>query len=431
MKSLWQATTDMPSFPHQNGNICTDVLIIGGGMAGVLTAYFLHQYGVRYVLVEKGRICSGTTKNTTAKITFQHGLIYNKILKSGGVEAAQKYLAANMAAFEMYADLCKDISCDYEIKDNFVYSRDNRKKLENEIKAMDKIGYKAEFCEDVAVPIRTVGAVRFAKQAQFNPLKFVSEISKNLNIYENTFVREMEGDTAVTDFGRIYADRVVVATHFPFINKHGSYFLKLYQHRSYVIALENAQKLSGMYVDENRLGMSFRNSEDLLLIGGGGHRTGKTGGNWKELRSFAKRFYPDSGEVYFWAAQDCMSLDDIPYIGAYSDKTSNLYVESGFNKWGMTGAMTAAMLVSDMIMGKRNEYADIFSPSRNIFKPQLAVNGFEAVKNLLTVSKKRCPHLGCALKWNSAEHSWDCACHGSRFAENGVVLDNPANGNLK
>lgn len=431
MKSLWQATTDMPSFPHQNGNICTDVLIIGGGMAGVLTAYFLHQYGVRYVLVEKGRICSGTTKNTTAKITFQHGLIYNKILKSGGVEAAQKYLAANMAAFEMYADLCKDINCDYEIKDNFVYSRDNRKKLENEIKAMDKIGYKAEFCEDVAVPIRTVGAVRFAKQAQFNPLKFVSEISKNLNIYENTFVREMEGDTAVTDFGRIYADRVVVATHFPFINKHGSYFLKLYQHRSYVIALENAQKLSGMYVDENRLGMSFRNSEDLLLIGGGGHRTGKTGGNWKELRSFAKRFYPDSGEVYFWAAQDCMSLDDIPYIGAYSDKTSNLYVESGFNKWGMTGAMTAAMLVSDMIMGKRNEYADIFSPSRNIFKPQLAVNGFEAVKNLLTVSKKRCPHLGCALKWNSAEHSWDCACHGSRFAENGVVLDNPANGNLK
>lgn len=430
MKSLWQATAKLPSFPHQNGDICTDVLIIGGGMAGILTAYLLQQNDIKYVLVEKGRICSGTTKNTTAKITYQHGLIYNKILKSGGIEAAQKYLAANMAAFEMYAKLCKNIDCDYEIKDNFVYSKDNRKKLEDEISALQSIGYKAGFCEDVAIPIKTVGAVRFGGQAQFNPLKFISEIAGNLNIYENTFVREMEGDTAVTDFGRIYADRVVCATHFPFINKHGSYFLKLYQHRSYVIALENAQELNGMYVDENRLGMSFRNSDDLLLLGGGGHRTGKNGGNWEELRSFSKRVYPNSAEVYFWAAQDCMSLDDIPYIGEYSKRTSNFFVASGFNKWGMTGAMTAAMIVCDMIMGKKNEYADVFNPSRSILRTQLAVNGFEAVKNLLTISEKRCPHLGCALKWNSVEHSWDCACHGSRFAENGVVFDNPANGNL-
>ncbi|MCH5297141.1 MAG: FAD-dependent oxidoreductase [Ruminococcus sp.] len=431
MKSLWQATAKMPSFPHQNGDVSTDVLIIGGGMAGILTAYLLHQQGIKYVLVEKGRICSGTTKNTTAKITFQHGLIYDKICKNYGVEAAQKYLAANMSAFKMYSELCKNIDCDYEIKDNFVYSKDNRNKLENEIRTLERIGYRVGFCEDVAVPIKTVGAVRFERQAQFNPLKFISKIATGLNIYENTFVREMEGNTAVTDFGRIYADKVVAATHFPFINKHGSYFLKLYQHRSYVIALENAQNLSGMYVDENRLGMSFRSSDDLLLLGGGGHRTGKNGGCWKELRSFAKSAYPNSAEIYFWAAQDCMSLDDIPYIGEYSSKTSNFYVESGFNKWGMTGAMTAAMIVSDMIIGKKNEYADIFNPSRSILKPQLAVNSFEAVKNLLTISEKRCPHLGCALKWNSAEHSWDCACHGSRFAENGVVLDNPANGNLK
>lgn len=431
MKSLWQATSELPSFPHQHGDICTDVLIIGGGMTGLLTAYLLHQQGIRYVLVEKGRICSGTTGKTTAKITYQHGLIYNKILKSRGIEAAKKYLLANKAAFQMYAELCENADCEYEIKDNFVYSKYNRKKLEDEITALDKIGYKAGFCEDVAIPLKTVGAVRFAGQAQFNPLKFVSEIAKGLNIYENTCVREMEEDTAVTDFGRIYADRVVAATHFPFINKHGSYFLKLYQHRSYVVALENAQKLDGMYVDEDRLGMSFRNSEDLLLLGGGGHRTGKSGGNWEELRSFAKRVYPDSKEIYFWAAQDCMSLDDIPYIGEYSAKTSNFYVASGFNKWGMTGAMTSAMILRDMIMGKKNEYADVFNPSRSILKPQLAVNSFEAVKNILTISEKRCPHLGCALKWNSVEHSWDCACHGSRFAENGIVLDNPANGNLK
>lgn len=125
-----------------------------------------------------------------------------------------------------------------------------------------------------------------------------------------------------------------------------------------------------------------------------------------------------------------MSLDDIPYIGQYSKSTPNFFVASGFNKWGMTGAMVSAMILSDMIQGKENDFANVFNPSRSILKPQLLVNGFEATKNLLTFSKKRCPHLGCALKWNSAERSWDCPCHGSRFAENGKVLNNPANGDL-
>ena len=241
----------------------------------------------------------------------------------------------------------------------------------------------------------------------------------------------MVGTTAVTDYGKIHADKIIAATHFPFINKHGSYFLKLYQHRSYMLALENAQNVDGMYVDEYRMGLSFRNYGSLLLLGGGAHRTGKDGGNWSELREFAERNYPDAEEKYFWAAQDCMSLDDLPYIGNYSKNTPNLYAISGFNKWGMTGAMLAAMTLSDMVCGVKNEYAKLFSPSRCIIKPQLFVNGFEAAKNLLTFTEKRCPHMGCALKWNSAEHSWDCACHGSRFSENGKVLDNPANGDLK
>ena len=157
---------------------------------------------------------------------------------------------------------------------------------------------------------------------------------------------------------------------------------------------------------------------------------GHKGGNWNELREFAEKVYPHSTEQYHWAAQDCMSLDDIPYIGPYSKRTRNFYVASGFNKWGMTGAMTAAMILTDRILGKHNDCAEVFDPSRSILKPQLLVNGFEATKNLLTISKKRCPHLGCALKWNSAEHTWDCPCHGSRFSEHGKILDNPANGNL-
>ncbi len=431
IKSLWKESCELPSFEQLKGDIKTDVLIIGGGIAGILTAYFLHQKGVKYILVEKDRICSHTTQNTTAKITYQHGMIYNKIEKSYSLNNAKGYLIANKIAFEKYRELCKNIDCDYEIKDNFVYSTDNRKALEDEMKTLKKIGYNAEFCENLNLPINTVGAIKFKNQAQFNPIKFIASIAKGLNIYEYTFVREMIDTTAVTDNAKIYADKVIIATHFPFINKHGSYFLKLYQHRSYVIALENAEAIDGMYVDESKKGISFRSYKNLLLLGGGSHRTGKQGGSWEELRSFARVHYPMATENYHWSTQDCMSLDEIPYIGQYSKNTPNLFVASGFNKWGMTGAMVSAMILSDLVTEKENNFSKIFNPTRSILKPQLFVNAFESTKNLLTISEKRCPHLGCALKWNNYEHSWDCPCHGSRFSDDGKLLDNPANRDLK
>lgn len=430
MKSLWNETAGRRDFPTLERDIKTDVLIIGGGIAGILTAYFLQKNGVSCILVEKDRICSKTTGNTTAKITFQHGLIYHKILRGSGLEKAQMYLRANRAAFEKYAELCKNIDCGYKLKNNYVYAVDDRQKLETELDALSKIGYNAVFAGNLPLPVNTVGAVCFENQAQFHPLKFLFSIAKGLQIYEHTFVREMTGTTAVTDRGKINADKVIVTTHFPFINKHGSYFLKLYQSRSYVIALENAQNVDGMYVDECKTGFSFRNYGDLLLLGGGGHRTGKSGGAWNALRRFAEEKYPGAAEKYYWAAQDCMSLDSIPYIGNYSKNTPDLYTASGFNKWGMTGAMLSAMLLSDTICGRHSDFEEAFNPSRTMIRPQLFINGFESAKNLLTPSKKRCPHLGCALKWNPAEHSWDCACHGSRFDESGRVLDNPANGDL-
>ncbi len=431
MKSLWKMTADMPSFPKLTEDIKTDVLVIGGGICGILTAYFLKQKGIDYTLVEKGRLCDITTGNTTAKITFQHGLIYDKLLKSEGKEKAHMYLKSNKEALESYSELCKGIDCDFEIKDNFVYSLSDRKKLEDEMNALSEIGYRARFYESVPLPIKTEGAVCFPDQAQFNPLKFLSGIVKELNIYENTFVRELIGTTAITDKGKIQANRIIIATHFPFINKHGLYFMKLYQHRSYVIGLENGKALDGMYVDEAKKGMSFREHKGLLLLGGGDHRTGKKGGNWEELRSFAAINYPEAREKYFWAAQDCMSLDSVPYIGQYSLSTPDLFVATGFNKWGMTGAMVSAKMLCDLVVGKKNPYTELYNPSRNMIKPQLFLNGAESVVNLLTPTKKRCPHLGCALKWNSAEHSWDCPCHGSRFTKDGKVLENPANGNIK
>ena len=185
-----------------------------------------------------------------------------------------------------------------------------------------------------------------------------------------------------------------------------------------------------MYVDENLRGLSFRTYQNYLLLGGGSHRTGKYGGNWSELEAFAKKNYPNSKQVYRFATQDCMSLDSVPYIGQYSKHTPTLYVATGFNKWGMTSSMVAAHLLRDLILEKRNPYEALFSPSRCILHPQLFVNAFESTVHLLSPAKKRCPHLGCALKWNIEEHTWDCPCHGSRFQENGQLIDNPATDDL-
>lgn len=429
MESIW--TGEFPRFPVLEGDLRTDVLVIGGGMAGLLCAHRLTEMGVETVLVEGGSVCGGVTKNTTAKITSQHGLIYDKLLRRFGTERAGMYLAANQAALEEYCRLCGGIDCGFEVKDAFVYSRDNRRKLERELWALETLHFSAELAEAVPLPFPTVGAVRFSRQAQFDPLRFAAAISKGLRIYERTPVLELAPDTAVTPTGKIRAEKMIVCTHFPFLNKHGSYFLKLYQRRSYVLALENAGDVAGMYVDEAEDGLSFRNAGELLLLGGGSHRTGGRGGGWQELKRCAARYYPDSRERTRWAAQDCMTLDGAPYIGPYSAMTRGLYVATGFNKWGMTSSMTAAMVLGDLVTGRGNPWAQAFSPSRGILRPQMALNAAEAALNLLTPTRPRCPHMGCALKWNPQEHTWDCPCHGSRFTREGRVIDNPATGNLR
>lgn len=431
MYSIWSDSIKLPSFESLKKDMKTDVLIIGGGLAGILCAYKLHQSNIDYILVEANKICSGITKNTTAKITSQHGLIYHKLVKKFGIARARMYLEANEIALQQYQNMCQSMECSFEIKDSFVYSLDNPNKIEKELKALDKLRFSAEYAENLQLPFQTSGAVTFKNQAQFHPLVFISNIVPDLHIYEHTPIRELAPGLATTDFGKIKATKIIVATHFPFLNKHGSYFLKMYQHRSYVIATENAQNVDGMYVDENEKGLSFRNYNDLLLVGGGSHRTGKHGGNWEELSRFIKKHYPNATETYHWATQDCMTLDGIPYIGPYSKNTSNLFVATGFNKWGMTSSMVAAMILHDLVIEKENPYASVFSPSRTILRPQLAINAWEATTNLLTPTTKRCPHLGCALKWNPQERSWDCPCHGSRFTEDGQLIDNPATGNLK
>lgn len=430
MNSLWKNRSEKPDFDKLTGEVKTDVLIIGGGMTGILCADFLRRAGVDYILVEADEIGRGVTQNTTAKITLQHGLIYNKLLNKYGLENAEIYYKNNNDALNSYKHLAKEIECDFETTDSFVYSLNNPKKIENELLALNKLGVDSQFCSETELPFSVKGAVKIKNQAQLNPLKFIYALSKDLNIYESTKVTSYKCNKFITDKGKITAEKVIVATHFPIFNKHGLYFMKMYQHRSYVCAFENAQKLNGMYVDENENGMSFRNYGDLLLIGGGDHRTGKNGGNWQKLRNFAKIYYPDSNETHWWATQDCITLDGLPYIGQYSTATPDLYVATGFNKWGMTTSMVAAKLLTDLILGKSNPAAKLFNPSRSIIHPKLAVNAIESVVNLLTPTVPRCPHLGCALKYNKAERSWDCPCHGSRFDKNGKLIENPATNDI-
>lgn len=431
MNSLWIETAQRTKFEALNHDIKADVLIIGGGMAGILCAYMLKRAGIKCILVEAEQICGGITKNTTAKITLQHGLIYDKMIKRFGVEYAARYLQAQKEATEQYRTLCKEIECDYEEQDSYVYSRSDAKKIEKEVEALNRIGCLADFVLELSLPFPVAGAVRVKNQAQFHPLKFAFEISRELPIYEKTKVLELMPDGAITSGGRVFAEKIIVATHFPLINKHGAYFIKLYQHRSYVLALKNAQQVNGMYVDEDIKGMSFRNYNGLLLLGGGSHRTGKRGGNWRELEEFAANKYTQASVVQRWATQDCMTLDGVPYIGRYSKNTPNLYVATGFNKWGMTSSMVAAKLLSDILRGKENDYMSVFSPDRSVLRPQLITNTAESLLGLLTPTAPRCPHLGCALKYNPQEHSWDCSCHGSRFTKDGKLIDNPATDDKK
>lgn len=431
MNSLWTETTEKPQLSSLSGNTKTDLLIVGGGLTGLLCAYMLEEAGVDYLLIESDEICRGITQNTTAKITAQHGLIYDKIIEKYGVEAARQYYLANSQAVEDYKKLCRKFGCPFETQDAFVFSQNHKTKLLNEIAAYRKIGIPARLETEISLPFSIAGAVRLQNQGQIHPLKLLYRLSEKLNIKEHTKLINLAPNEATTNRGKISFKKAIIATHFPIINKHGAYFLKMYQHRSYLIALEGAPQVEGMFVDEDMKGLSFRNYGKHLLLGGGGHRTGKKGGGWAELEKFARRHYPKAAIPHRWAAQDCITLDGLPYVGAYSKNTSNLFVATGFNKWGFTSSLVAAKLLRDLVTEKQNPLAPLLSPSRSILHPQLLVNGAEAILNLITPTTPRCPHLGCALKYNKQEHSWDCPCHGSRFTEEGKLICGPATDDKK
>lgn len=476
MKSLWSESCKFRKREALNKDIKTDVLVIGAGIAGILTAYMLKQRGREVVVIDAAEIASGNTKNTTAKITSQHDLIYSKLITEFGEEKARQYAKANELAIKKYKEIIEDrrIECDFEEKPAYVYSLNEVDVLKEEVEAAKKLGIDAEFVQKATLPFKINGALKFNNQAQFNPLKFLKDISNELVIYENTRALEIKENLVVTSGGNITAKNIVVATHYPIMNAPGYYFMKMHQERSYVLALENKSEVDGMYIDLNKEGYSFRTYNNLLLLGGIRHRTGENeeGGSYDELRKVAKRLYPKAKEKYHWSAQDCMTIDGIPYIGRYSSETPSIYVATGFNKWGMTSSMVSAMIISDMILEKENDFSEIFSPRR--FDLSLSINNIandliETAKNFIAqkvyipsseiehiknghggiieyngekvgvyknkegkeffVSTK-CTHLGCQLSWNADELTWDCPCHGSRFDYKGRLIGSPATKDL-
>lgn len=472
MQSLWSQTTALPARETLKGDISTDALVIGAGMAGVLIADRLRQHGVQTVVLEADRVGGGQTRNTTAKITSQHGMCYDALIRSLGHERARQYAQANQEAIEEYARIISErkINCGFRRAPAYLYAQTSDAPLRCEAQAAAGLGLPAQFVPQAELPFPTAGAVLFTDQACFHPLGFLKALSEGLDIYENTPVVCVEGKTARTPHGSVCAEHIVFATHYPFVNVPGWYFMRMHQERSYVLALESDFKPEGLYYGTDPDGLSLREAEGLLLVGGENHRTGEnsTGGRYRALEQRARALLRDCPVAARWSAQDCITLDGVPYIGQFAASTPHWYVATGFGKWGMSASMAAAMLIAGQITGKAPEWGEVFSPERlhlSASAKSLATETAQAFKGLARMGfaipretleslanghggivetpggaagvykddagechivNPRCPHLGCRLEWNPDERSWDCPCHGSRFDCDGALLDNPA-----
>ncbi len=450
MKTIWNQTIPISKHSPLSGKLTTEVAVIGGGLAGMLTAYYLSQEGKQTVVLEADRIANGQTCGTTAKITSQHNLIYQKLLRYFGEGSAKLYAQSNQQAIAEYERLIRTrrISCDFEKHPAYLYTRNRKTALHREALAAKKAGLPAYETVKTELPFPVAGALCFPDQAGFHPLKFIDAISGALSVFEHTPVLSVKGHTLITPKGQVHAKKIIFACHYPFINIPGFYFSRLYQERSYVLALSHTAAYQGMYLGIDPDGLSFRSIGKILLLGGQSHRTGRQKDQavrkpYEALAHSAHCLYQGANIIGKWSAQDCITLDGLPFIGRFSARTPDWYVTTGFGKWGMTLSMVSARLLTDLICGLKTPYESLYSPQR--FSPAasagtLVVHLTESAHGLmsgygyalLSKGKKshnsimRCPHMGCRLNWNPAEATWDCPCHGSRFNRNGQLLSGPA-----
>ncbi len=469
MTSIWHQTVQIAPRPALEQDLTVDAAVIGAGLTGVLTGYFLAGQGLKTVILERGRIGCGQTGRTTAKITSQQGLIYQTLIRRFGAGTAKKFAQSQQEAVALYQQLIQrlHIDCDFEPASAYLYGSGNAALLKSEAEAAASLGLPASFCGPGALhlPFETDGAVRFDRQAQFHPLKFLDALSRELCIFENTPVTKVRGGKLLAGGHTVCARAVVFAAHYPLWNLPGLYFTRLSQQRAYCLALENAPLPPGMFLDVKQDGLSLRRHGAWTILSGMDHTTGENprGGRYDTLRQTARRLFGQCREIACWSAQDAMSPDLMPYAGRYSAAAPQWYVASGFDKWGMTRAMWAARQISGMICGQntnglpvrrinlatagavlKNGVQSVKGLTRVYFAaaPQLAqlprghggiftldgrkTGAYRDDQGRLMLVDPRCTHLGCLLTWNPDERSWDCPCHGSRFDPSGAVLDSPA-----
>lgn len=486
--SFWIDSTPATSYPLPGSHVSVDVAIVGGGIVGLTAATLLKRAGKTVAVIESRQIVTGVSGHTTAKVTSLHQLIYAELIKQIGEKKAQLYAESNQAAVERVAAFVAEeqIDCDFSRQSAYTFteSGDELGQIKDEVEAALKLGLPASFVQETSLPFAIAGAIKFDNQAQFHVRKYLLHLAKNIpsngsHLFENTRVQKVdEGNPCqvVTDQGVINAQDVIVATHLPILDQ-GLFFAKTYPKRSYIIGarIDPSKAPEGMYIGSGKAYHSIRTTPSngglLLLIGGEGHKVGTvsdTEERYQKLEAYARaRFGIDSFE-YRWSTQDMVSFDKLPYIGKLTPFNQHIYVATGFSLWGMTKGTMSGMLLSDLILGKENPWTELYDATRATpFLTPLSVkegldvatrwvgdrlkglqsSSFSEVNDgegkLLTINGEKvaayrdeqgtvhavsavCTHLACVVSWNSAEKSWDCACHGSRFSCDGEVIHGPA-----
>jgi glycine/D-amino acid oxidase-like deaminating enzyme/nitrite reductase/ring-hydroxylating ferredoxin subunit len=489
-ESVWIDTGPaQPELPSLDGSARADVVVIGGGIVGLTTALLLQEAGRKVVLIEAGRLARGVSGYTTAKVSSQHGLIYAKLTSKHGPDAARTYGHSNEAALEWIAQRVErdGIDCDFRRQPSYAYvsSDSQRQQVEDEARAAIAAGLPASLTESTPLPYPVAAAVRFDDQAEFHPRKYLLALADRLvaagaEIYERSHAVEVDADsdnvTVKTPGGSVTAGYAVVATHYPFLDRSLS-FARVHPQRSYAIACRIAgAPPPGMHISGDSPTRSVRaiplGDEELLLVGGEGHKTG-TGGDteqrYRALEQFAREYWDVESVAYRWSTQDNSTLDSLPYVGRLTPRSGRVLMATGFAKWGMTGGTAAAHVLADLLADRESAAAELFDPWRKtarqsvvklleenaqvgarFFGDRLTKPGGREIDSLrpgegdivrrdgekvaayrddegaLVAVSARCTHLGCQVNWNSAERSWDCPCHGSRFAPDGRVLQGPA-----
>ena len=416
-KSIWEDYLNDKKTNELNKDLVVDVLVIGGGICGVLNAYYLTQAGFNVVLLEKNKLGSGVTKNTTAFITAQQDVLYQERLKKISSNDAVKYLKANHEAIEEYKKLSGKFDFDFESVSSNMYSLIEKQKLKEEYGILKRMGLNISFSEG------KYNVLTYLNQGQMNPIKLINELSNYFLYFENTEVIDINDGYAYTIDHRIKAKKIILCTHFPPYKFKGLFSLKMYQKKSYVVSFESDLNIRDIYTNIKSNGFYLRKYNDILIVGGNDTKTGCVNEQFDNIIEFVNNLDSNAKVLDKWTNQDCITLDDMPYVG-WLEK--NLYVCTGFNMWGMTSAMISALLIRDILLKVDNEYLELFSPHRKMYKNQLIKNVGNSLKSLLKFGKNRCNHLGCKLNYIALDDTYECLCHGSKYNKNGEIINSPA-----